>query len=416
MKILILTSLYPPLGSSGHHARCQQVVEALSKRGHRLQVLTSNHRLPPMGVATDKGVFRDLTLRANHTDADLRALTYQEVLTLDLGNAAVVDYRVTRFKPDIILVWDAMHLSNSVFMRLQNKRVPVVYDLHNEWLASENYERDPWFWWWRKQKSISVGFRKLWMTWVGARRRILRKLPVHLATNLDLSHAWCASACLRDKLVAEGLTSLTDRPVIYSALNPVDLIRKEHYAKTMRFMWAGRLSETKAPDLALDAVACLVKKGVPVTLDIYGMGEPLERKTFRENIVAMGLSDSVKMVGIRPGQLAGKYLKYDALLFTSRANDPFPVTPVEAMWSGLPCIVSNDGGIREVVADGETAILFESGSVESLVAAMERFISFPDAGERLARQCIEGLQDRHSMDTYLDEVEAIISSAVTPKP
>lgn len=368
-----------------------------------------------MGVATDKGVFRDLTLRADHTDAELRALTYQEVLTLDLGNAAVIDYRVTRFKPDIILVWDAMRLSNSVLMRLQNKRVPVVYDLHNEWLASNNYERDPWFWWWRKQKSISVGVRKLWMTLTGARRRILRKLPVQGATNLDLSHAWCASICLRDKLVAEG-HSLTNCPVIYSALNPVDLIRKERYAKTMRFIWAGRLSETKAPDLALDAVACLVKKGVPVTLDIYGMGEPLERKTFRENIVAMGLSDSVKMIGIRPGKLANKYSEYDALLFTSRANDPFPVTPVEAMWSGLPCIVPSDGGIREVVVDGETAILFETGSVESLVAAMERFISLPDTGEHLARQCIERLQARHSMDTYLDEVEAIMSFAVTPKP
>ena len=62
VKILILTALYPPQSSYGHDDRCRQVVGALSKRGHQLQVLTSNHRAPPMGVLGEKGVYRQLQL------------------------------------------------------------------------------------------------------------------------------------------------------------------------------------------------------------------------------------------------------------------------------------------------------------------------------------------------------------------
>lgn len=368
-----------------------------------------------MGVAGDKGIFRELKLSSSMTEKDLRTLTYKEVLSLDLENAAVVDYRINRFEPDVVLVWDGMRLSNSLWTRLQNKGVRVVYDLHNEWLESNNYELDPWFWWWTKQTSILASTRKLWMTLTGARRRILRKLPAHHASNIDFSHAWCASASLRDKLLADGLVSLAECPVIHSAMDPSNLIRKKDYSKKLRFMWAGRLSEAKAPDLALDAVAKLHEQGVSVTLDIYGMGEPLERKTFRETIVAKGLLGSVKMIGIRPGQLMEKYSQYDALLFTSRAEDPFPMTPMEAMWSGLPCIVSNDGGIREVIEDGATAIMFESSNVDALVAAIQRFLAIPDAGEELAGRCIDRLQAEYSMDTYLNKVEEVLSSAMATK-
>lgn len=368
-----------------------------------------------MGLSSDKGVFRELKLSSNMTDEDLRALTYEEVLSLDMENSAVVDYRLNRFGPDVVLVWDGMRLSNSIWMRLQSKGVSVVYDLHNEWLESNNYELDPWYWWWKKQTSVSARLRKCWMTVTGQRRRILRKLPAHDASNLDFAHAWCASASLRDKLVADGIVSLAECPVIHSAMNPSGLVRKEDYGKNLRFIWAGRLSEAKAPDLALEAVAKLHEQGVPVSLDIYGMGEPIERKTFRESIIAMGLIDSVKMIGIRPGEMGERYSQYDALLFTSRSEDPFPMTPMEAMWSGLPCIVSNNGGIREVIEDGETAIMFESGNAEALVAAIQRFLAIPDAGEQLASKCIDRLQAEYSMATYLDKVEEVLSSAVASK-
>jgi glycosyltransferase involved in cell wall biosynthesis len=240
---------------------------------------------------------------------------------------------------------------------------------------------------------------------------VLRKLPVYEVEDLDFSRAWLVSQSLKQHLVEDSHEGLQDRPIIYSGLNPSFVKLKKRYTKQGRFVWAGRLSEAKAPDLALQAIARLNEAGVSVRLDIFGMGEPIERKQMREQIDSMGLADCVTMVGIRPGEMATHYAEYDALLFTSRCNDPFPMTPIEAMWSGLPCILSSDGGIQEVVADAETALLFERDSVDGLIDAIQRFLDLDDAGEAMAKKCNVMLQERYSMDIYLDRVESLLSSS-----
>ncbi len=414
MKILILTSYYPPLGSSGHDVRCQQVAEALSARGHRLQVLTSNYRLPPMGVKTDKGIYRELILSAELSDELLEDVSYHDAMALDVKNAGILDNRLSRFNPDVVLVWDCIGLSKSLLMRMQNRGIRLVYDFHNNWIESRNYERDPWFYWWRKQSSASARWRKLWMALSGAARRVLRKLPARRANNLDLTNACVASCSLRETLVADGLESLREAPVYYSALKPNGIERKQVYRQEKRFMWAGRVSEAKAPDLALNAIARLKAQGHAVSLDIFGMGEPIERKAMRELIDSMELADCVRMVGIRPGEIGEHYVHYDALLFTSRFDDPFPMTPIEAMWAGLPCILSQGGGIQEVVDDEETAILFPCDDLAGLLSAIERFWAIPDGGRGLAQKCIERLQADYSLDIYLEKIEALMVSAVKP--
>jgi glycosyltransferase involved in cell wall biosynthesis len=410
VKILILSSYYPPLAASGHDARCRQVSEGLARRGHRLQVLTSDFRLPPNGVDGEKGVYRELALAATHSDDELQALTYRDVLGLDSQNAATLDYRLTRFEPDIVLIWDLPSVSKSLLMRLQQSEVAVAYDLHSDYLFPEIFNRDPWQWWWRSQTSFGARLRKSWMTLTGARRRVLRKLPLYEPRDLDFSRAWLASDSLRQAFAERDFDALKDLEVYHSATDERSLTQKTKYLRRKRFMWAGRLSKGKAPELALEALILLKEAGVSVSLDVYGAGDPIARKAMREKINNIGLSDTVKMVSIRPGEIGQFYSAYDALLFTSRCDDPFPMTPIEAMWSGLPTILARDGGIQEVVTDGESGLLFERDSAPALAEAIQRFLSLPDAGEGLARACKQRLQASHSMDTYLNHTETLMLS------
>ena len=405
VKILILTSYYPPLGASGQDARCQNVAKALSAKRHRLQVLTSNYRLPPMGIQSDDGIYRELTLHGDHTDEELAAFSYKRAFALDLNNVTVLDERLSRFNPDLVLVWDTALLSKSLLKRLDQADVPVAYDLHSDYLFDESFARDPWQWWWQAQQSLGARFRRLCMTLTGARRRVLRKLPIYDPKNLDFSRAYIVSDSLKQSFVDEGFDTLVETPVIRAALGLQQFLTKTEYKSTGRFMWAGRLSTGKAPDLVLAAVGLLKHAGVPVEVDIYGMGGPLERKAMRLSIYAAGLAECVKMVGIRPGEIIGHYSSYDALLFTSRCSDPFPMTPLEAMLSGLPCILARDGGIQEVVTDGKTALLFERDNAEALAQAIRRFIAIPDSGRDIATKCKESLQATNSLDAYINRIE-----------
>lgn len=412
MKILILTSHYPPLGASGHDVRCQQVAGALSANGHRLQVLTSNYRVPPGGLPAEKGVFREFVLSANLSEKELQNLSYQDVRAIDIENAGALDYRLSRFKPDVVIVWGCRQLSKSLLMRLQQDSVPVAYDLHTDWLKAEFFDQDPWQWWWKHQHSISARLRKFCMIITGARRRVQAKLPIYDRIDLDLSLSWFASESLCKTLLSDGLESVAKVPSVFSALNPSSVKSKRQFAHNRRFMWAGRLTAGKAPELALEAIAQLNAAGEELSLGIFGMGEPIERKAMRERINAMGLMHCVEMIGIRPGEMIDHYPDYDALLVTSQCDDPLPITPVEAMMAGLPCILSRDGGLPEIVEDAKTALLYERGSSQALIEAIKRFLSLPDAGASIATTCRQELQEKYSMDVYLEKLQDLVFSKI----
>jgi glycosyltransferase involved in cell wall biosynthesis len=81
------------------------------------------------------------------------------------------------------------------------------------------------------------------------------------------------------------------------------------------------------------------------------------------------------------GYLAGEqlqrgYASADVFVFPS-ATDTFGNVVLEAQASGLPVIVSDEGGPRELMIDGGTGIVFKAGSTSDLVAAIRVLVSYP---------------------------------------
>tara|TARA_B110000208_G_scaffold107237_1_gene133039 strand:+ start:200 stop:1465 length:1266 start_codon:yes stop_codon:yes gene_type:complete len=413
VKILILTALYPPQSSYGHDDRCRQVVGALSKRGHQLQVLTSNHRAPPMGVLGEKGVYRQLQL---HDAKDIECnldVSYSATYKQERTHLQALYDRLDRFLPDVVYVWNMHGVSKSLLLSLQDHGTPIVYDLHRNWLSPHVFELDPWFTWWQRNQSLRSKCYQFFLRLIGSARRSLLKFPVGTVADLDLSNATICSESLRDDLVAEGLATAASLPVMYPALDTSHTLFKFSYRPARKFMWAGRLNASKAPRVALGAAIILKKRGIDVSLDFYAMGTPTERRAMRDLIDSSGLGDSVRMQGIRRGELISKYPEYDALLFTSCCNDPFPITPLEAMVSGLPVILARDGGIEEITEDGETALLYDAGDAEALADAMVRMIDLEDGGRAMAKKCMANVQAQHSLNAVMPQIEALLSASIS---
>ena len=399
--------MYPPLGHSGHDERCRQAVHGLARRGHRVQVITSNHRLPPVGGLKEKGIFRELCLHEDSYQWEFLGKRYWPTYAHELTNAQCLEYRVRKFNPDIVYVWNMRGLSKSLLFRLQEKKVRLVFDLHSEWLSPAIFEDDPWFRWRNERpNAFSHIYRKV-VTSFGMMAGKLRHLPIKPSTELDLSRSYLCSESLRETLLQAGIEGVAELPVVYPFADETLLKPKEQYTKRKHFMWAGRVSDAKAPDLAIKAVGHLREKGVEVKLDIFGMGEQAERKAMREEIQKMGLSDLVQMKGIRPGELREHYANYDALLFTSRFEDPFPMTVLEAMLSKLPCILANTGGIPEIAGDSGNVILFGRDDAAALANAIEHFLGLEDNGLRMAERCILSLRGSGSFDCLLGHIESL---------
>ena len=144
-----------------------------------------------------------------------------------------------------------------------------------------------------------------------------------------------------------------DSTVIYP---PIDLPATPVAQKREYFLFVSRPVGSKGLELA---VAVAGKLHIP--LKVVGR---------------TGVSEgSVEYLGVvTDSELAGLYAGARAFLALA-TNEDFGMTPVEAMMYGTPVIAFRGGGYTESIVDGQTGILFDEPTVESLTTAIKTFLA-----------------------------------------
>ncbi len=134
-------------------------------------------------------------------------------------------------------------------------------------------------------------------------------------------------------------------------------------------LYVGRLSREKSLDLLAAAFRELVDSGAELSLAIVGDGP------YREELAGELAGYPVLFTGFLEGEfLERAYASADLFVFPS-ATDTFGNVVLEAQASGLPVIVTDRGGPRELMRDGETGVVFPAGSCSGLVEGVRRLMA-----------------------------------------
>ena len=88
-------------------------------------------------------------------------------------------------------------------------------------------------------------------------------------------------------------------------------------------------------------------------------------------------------------------------------------TITEAMAMGKAVVVTRTRGQVDVVQDGETGLYVAPGDPRALRAAIAHLLRKPDEAERMGRAGRDWIERRHSLDRYVERLEAILLSGVT---
>lgn len=144
-------------------------------------------------------------------------------------------------------------------------------------------------------------------------------------------------------------------------------------------LFCGSDFERKGLDHAIEALGAT---NVDAELLVVGSSDQEDR--FRALALHRGVEDRVRFLGTRSDP-ARYYQAADILLLPTRA-DVWGVTPIEAMASGIPSIVSNAAGSAAVVRDaGAGIVLPEPLDVRELREAVERLARDPELRREMGR-------------------------------
>lgn len=222
-----------------------------------------------------------------------------------------------------------------------------------------------------------------------------------------------------------GATAPRSTPVVVIH-NPVDTTRfspgEPAAIRRYSILTCGRHDDDtmhKGYDVLIRGVARVRHaSGLPITLTITGDGP--RRKDIMALAAELGIEQFVDFVGdVSPDQLVRLYRIHDVFALPSAVmelagyvyGEGFGVVNIEAASCGRPVITSTHGGCPETIVDGETGMLVDPTSDDSVAAAISKMFSLTAAerdamGSRGRAMVIE----RFSRERFREKLGELIQS------
>ena len=321
---------------------------------------------------------------------------------------------VATFQPDVVYVWNLGGLSKSLCLTLQELEVPTAFHLSDHWIA-RSLTADVWLDWWNRQKiSLPARFLRALWTFTGARHRWSKVAPTNSISEIRFPRICFCSQALRDLTAAKGY-AVEHGEVIYC---PVDMERFQGdpvpAARPLRkLLYVGQLAEDKGVMTAIKAMLAVQGKFAG-ELHIYGKGDADYTAQLKTFVADHRLP--VFFHSATAAEMPAVYRAHDALLFTSEWEEPFALTPLEAMATGLPVIGTMNGGSKELFRHGQNALTYTAGSPDELARRLIELDADAAMRARIAAAGQIEVRAKFAQPVIIDQMERYLVESLPSRP
>jgi len=433
VRILVIVNLFPPLHAGTFDFRCEAVTGLLQKRSHEIHVLTSKYGLTT--EQRDLDIERRLILNGRFEQPLVTG--FNDLKRIEEHNNSVVRETIASCAPELIYVWSLEGLSKSIIFTLRNTKIPTVYDIADDWLVNDLRE-DPWLRWWNRDKApVLSGLWRTLMESTGKRDRINEATPTRMmkgyervrevygsgdsteniapgsigAFHFDRLY-FCSHAL---KVAAENAGfRVAHAEVIYPGIatdkfwaepKPASYIPK-------KYLIVSKLSARSGVMTALNALKLAREHNIQASLSIYGRGESEHMAQMRSYVIQHSLPVEFLAVSQQQKDLAEVYRRHDGFIYCAEWDEPFALTPLEAMAAGLPVIAARSGGVRELLRSGENGWVYTPGDPLELASRMQEVQMQPALRTQILETAQTEVMTRFSESSMLDQIETYLQTTL----
>jgi glycosyltransferase involved in cell wall biosynthesis len=216
----------------------------------------------------------------------------------------------------------------------------------------------------------------------------------------------CPSAFVGEVAIETGVPR--DRVHVLPNFLPEDDVHEAVSAldASPRFFFAGRLEEVKGIG---DLLAAFAEPDPTLgTLVVAGAGGALE-PAVRE---AGEREGNIEYLGRLDRQEVLRQLRSArAAVLPSRWDENNPMSILEARTLGIPVVVSDRGGLPDMVADGVDGLVVPAGDVVALRTALRTLAADRDMAERLGRAGLERFRRENTAASHYEKLMKVYTAA-----
>jgi glycosyltransferase involved in cell wall biosynthesis len=216
------------------------------------------------------------------------------------------------------------------------------------------------------------------------------------------------STFVKDAIVEETYVSPDKITVINNGVDQTKIPYKsvtEASSNPVKLMFYGRLIIAKGPLFLLKALNEIRKENW--VLDIVGDGE--DKKLVEQEVKKLKFEDRVTFSGqLKYDEALKKLTEEDVFVFPTLRYEGFPMTIVEASFSGLPIVATDIGGNSDGIVDGATGYLVQPRNLNELSEKLEILINNQKLRLSLGDNARNFAINRFTIEHMLDQYEQVI--------
>jgi glycosyltransferase involved in cell wall biosynthesis len=366
MRILVITSHYPPAVTGGYERECAAAVGHLRRR-HEVVVLTS--RRSRRRTPAEPSLRRVLPVLPGGWRGSLIAPAVAR------RAAKLVEASIEEIEPDLIYFWNGAQLPLAAIVAASRSGVPIAYRVCEHWFGS--ISRHDQF-----ARHLAPGDRGLRLAWAQLIRLINR--DPHLRLDRTEKHAatiaWNSRYLKAATEIPPSVAPLLEE-VIYPALPQgdrfADLVREPAARPTILFL--GRVAREKGIHIAYRALARLRERhGFDATLVVAGPATRALATELDRLARQLGVVDHIDLRGeLDSDGIAAVLAAAHAVVVPSIWQEPAGLVCVEAALARAPIVASRSGGIAELVRDRQDGLLFEIGDADGCADLLAETLADP---------------------------------------
>ena len=252
-----------------------------------------------------------------------------------------------QFRPDVVIHTN-FHHAFLLYPALQTRSQVHMYHSHESVINAGFYSK------------LFKRFEKKIRVFVGVSQFVTRRLAA-----LGLSHT----------------------RTIYNGVTPIDPPQKENTGNVFTIGIVGQVGAWKGHEDLVDALEILGRHSSlpPFRLFIYGKGPADFIAGLKQRIAAKNLEDRVTWKGYE-SELANIYRDLDVVCVPSRSEEPFGLSAVEPGLFSLPVIVTNRGGLPEIVRQEENGFIAEAGAPDQLARYLQVLLENRALGQQMGQR------------------------------
>jgi glycosyltransferase involved in cell wall biosynthesis len=168
----------------------------------------------------------------------------------------------------------------------------------------------------------------------------------------------------------------------------------------------GRITYQKGPDYFVEAAAKVLKKLPGVRFVMAGSGDMMDHVVRR--VAALGIADRFHFTGFLKGDDVQKMFSLSDVYVMPSVSEPFGISPLEAMRSNVPVIISKQSGVAEVL---EYALKVDYWDVDAMADAIYALVQYPALSQMFSTKGLAEVT-RLKWDNAAAKVKKVYEAAV----